>query len=252
MRSIWVRGRRCVATRLATRKRDAFVLLPLALGLTVGTLVAVATLSWARAFIPWQLLLWAIVSAAIRLFYSRNPGRIISAIPNDLSDKTLRRTLTVTRWLHRGRVLVLLAGLSIAIWIMIIGNAARAPVEFYWLFPIAAFLYTVPRVANAELSDTHAARELSHQEQQRKWRCSDLTSAQKTKYEYSFLTKLYELTMAFAPRRIELSRILSELANECSPELSPGALQTWTDRKFIKVEIKNNLLQGFVKVACAV
>ena len=233
-----------MATRLATGKRDAFVLLPLAVGLTVGTLLGVATLSWARAFILWQLLLWAFVSMTIRFFYLRNPGLIISAIPSDLSDKTLQRALAVTRWLYRGRILALLAGLSISIWIMVIGNAARASVAFYWLLPIAAFLDTAPRAANVKLSDTDTERKLSYREQQRKRRCSDLTSAQKTKYKFSFLMELYELTLTFGPRRIELSRILSELANECSPELSPEALKTWTNRKFIKVETATNPLNS--------
>ncbi len=225
-----------MAARLATGARRALILLPLAAGLTFGSLLAAATLSWDRAFILWQLLWWSIVSIVVGIIYTRLAGVITSAIPRNIPDQDLWRALTITRWLYRGGMLALLAGLSISIWTMVTGDVASAPVEFYWPLPIAAFLFGLSTMGDRWERD---------REQQRKQRCSDLTSAQKTEYEFAFLMKLHELdkfpraTADKFPRATALRRIMSEQKNECSPELWLGALQTWTNRKFITVEIRS-------------
>lgn len=219
-----------VITRLATGTRVAVVLLPLAAALAVGSWVASITLSWGRAFILWPLIWWSLVSAILAFSTYRIALIAMRPIPWNLRDKTFGRMQSIIGLRHIGGVATVIAGLAASIWVMVDGSTASAPVEIYWLLPVAAYLLS----GSAPIEDR---LRLAYKESQRRQKCSGLTIAQRTAYEYSFLMWLHYLTEDEEKRaaQIPLARVLDVLAHECTPELLPGTLQNWLERSFIAV-----------------
>ena len=232
--------------RLAVGMGTIVIMLPLVVGLLVGSVIAVVTLSWGNTFIVWQLFWWSLVAAAVWIGTSSVVGRITDIIPEDLPERRLNQSLYIIRavdWLKYG---CLVAGLSASIWVMVISDTANASIGIYWPLPIAAYLFKASGPARGKLCDISNKRIRANRELQRKRKCSDLTSEQRGRYAKEFLMKLYSLTQATGAgvTQIALSQIIAKLNHDCTPELMPIALQYWQGRELITVKSRSSGL-GF-------
>lgn len=241
-----------MASRLTTRAKLLVPVLPLVVGLAIGTLLATATLSWGNAFIIWQLLWWSIVSIVIGLVTVRVAPMILLAVPSNPSDEDMRRLFGIVRLSYAGGALALLAGLATSFWTMVAGSVATAPVELYWPLPIAAFVFAMCVPAGSkldEIEDQQRRAEIESQraykEGQRKKRCSELSLKQRAEYDAKFLMALYSLVRNDRTKQVTLLQVTDKLKHECSPELKSAALQTWRKRKFIAEDHLGLTLAGY-------
>ena len=223
-----------MTSRLAVGMGTIVIMLPLVVGLLVGSMIAIVTLSWGNV---WQLFWWSFVAAAVWIVTSSVVGRITDIIPEDLPERRLNQSLHIIRavdWLKYG---CLVAGLSASIWAMVVSGTANASIGIYWLLPFAAYLFKASGPARDKLCDISNKRIRANRELQRKSRCSDLTSEQRGRYAKEFLMKLYSLTQAASAdvTQIALSQIIAKLKHDCTPELMPIALQHWRDQELITV-----------------
>jgi hypothetical protein len=218
-----------VADRSAVAAKVAAIAAPLAGGLVFGSWLAISTRSWGGAFILWPLLWWCVVAVVAGMLAFRIGSAVSPIFTRSLAGDRLERAGKITDLACLLGIAVFLVGLTAAIWVMVAGKTASAPVELYWVIPLGVFVYASTRPADNEL----LAMRRENDDQARRRRCAELTSRQRLAFDYHVLRTVHSL--AAAGRPIAVSEVEGTLSHECAPELLPATLQAWADRKFVGI-----------------
>ncbi len=218
-----------MADRSLLAAKAAVIAAPLAAGLAFGTWLAAITFSWRVAFFLWPLLSWCMVATAGGLLAFRVGNAVSPMVTMDLAGDRLVRVRKATDLASLLGIAVVLVGIAAAVWVMVAGKTASAPVELYWLIPVGVFAYASALLADDEL----LALQRANEEKARTRRCAELTSRQRLDFDYHVLRTLRSL--AAASGRTTVSDIEAKLSHECAPELLPAALEAWADRLFVRI-----------------
>lgn len=219
--------------------RVTVTLLPLAIGVTIGSLVAVATLQWGRAFSVWQLFWWLFVSIAlgITIFYLTCKVMPVSF------DEDAKWYLVGTL----GGLALLIVGISVSIVIITDRHTVSAPVPLYWPLPVGAWLLMIGEARDSRLEKNIRLRRWNQedkarrkqQEGRQRWR--DTPDLEKERWEDQFLEALHSVTAGEA-RQVKLINVWSHLPYKFWPEMLQDALRVWRERECIDVKSYSHLI----------
>lgn len=223
---------------MRTGTRNAVVLLPLVIGVAVSSLVAVATFSWSRAFIAWELLWWLFVSIILGVITYRLARMV------DLDDEDLSFPGCL------GGLLAFLIGISTLIIIMINGHLASAPFPLYWPLPISACLLAAGGQALDELhKNVQSLNRVRTLRAKREEEVKKIPPSRRREYENQFLWALYVTTAGDTTRFVRLDSVWSGLNYEFSHEMTPHALTVWHERECINIRSPSDALSGLERLS---